>query len=384
MIQFLETHFPLNAPIPTIPPDLLDGEVPGNDLILLPFDLGDFILGKKGNDTIAGSLGDDTIRSGPGGDLVYGGDPPRLLGVNLEETFTLPLPIPGPFPLDDGNDRIFAGAGNDTVYGGSGADTIRGGIGNDIIMGGSPGLKFPIPLFGHELPTDLGPRPPLIDDLGDELRSGAGNDTVTGGSGADTVFGGAGDDSVMGGIGADGLNGNTGNDTIDGGTGDDTIRGGFGNDVLTGGLGDDHVIGGQGDDTLTGVDASTENPGQLARDTFTGGLGQDRFILGDANTIFYDDSQVQFIQPPPANEPPPSYGLITDFQLGLDVIQLNGSVSYALRAVELSGDAFGLGIYFDADRQEVTGAEQLIGIIQSDDDLTGLTRQTSDSITELR
>ena len=150
------------------------------------------------------------------------------------------------------------------------------------------------------------------------------------------------------------------------------------------GAGNDQIIAGQGSDILIGVDTTSDTPGQLERDTFVGGSGGDRFVFGDINNVYYDDSQVRFIQAPPANEPPPSYGLITDFELEQDVIQLNSSVDYELREIDLSGDAFGLGIFFDADQQTETGAEQLIGIIQSDDDLSELTFHASGPVTELR
>lgn len=381
--------FPLVAPRPIDPIQPIINGSAIEDLILRPFDIGDSILGGQGNDTIAGSLGNDTIRSGSGNDLVYGGDPPQILGIKPDPVITRSvsddgptLPTPIPFPLDDGNDRIFAGSGDDTVYGGSGADTVRGGSGNDLIIGNGPGLTFPIRPIKNQPDQIL--RPPQIDDLGDDLRGGAGNDKISGASGADTVLGGGGDDFVNGGIGNDLLNGNTGSDKIDGGAGNDTVNGGGGDDKLIGGFGNDKVRGGRGNDILTGASSASANPGQLERDTFMGGAGGDRFILGDAKRVYYDDSQVRFVQASPADQPPPSYGLITDFQLGQDVIQLNGSEKYELREVKLSEAAFGLGIYFDADRQGDNGPEQLIGIIQSDDDLTKLTMRPGEGITELR
>ena len=359
-----------------------------DDLTLIPQDLGDLIRGGNGNDTIAGGQGDDTIRSGPGDDLIYGGDffngsviTPVDIATDLETIDRPPIDdIPFP-PVNDGDDLIFAGSGNDIIYGGSGSDTVRGGLGDDVIVGNAPLSRVtPLPLDpGLELPLI-----PFIDDLGDELRGGGGDDTISGASGADTIIGGTGDDSIDGGIGADSLKGNAGQDKIDASAGNDTVRGGIGDDQLSGGAGNDQIIAGQGSDILIGVDTTSDAPGQLERDTFVGGRGNDRFVLGDVNNVYYDDSQVRFIQAPPANEPPPSYGLITDFELDQDVIQLNSSVDYELREIDLSGDAFGLGIFFDADRQTETGAEQLIGIIQSDDDLSELTFHASGPVTELR
>jgi Ca2+-binding RTX toxin-like protein len=73
-------------------------------------------------------------------------------------------------------------------------------------------------------------------------------------------------------------------------------------------------------DVLTG---STSNAvGKI--DILTGGVGADLFVLGDANTVFYDDRNS-------ATAGRSDYALITDFNKsndfkGLeDVIQLNGT-----------------------------------------------------------
>ena len=370
--------FPLTRPDPI---DFPTPQTP-DEAILIPIDLGDLISGGQGNDTIAGGLGDDTIRGGSDNDLIYGGDAPHGVGI-IPFDVVPQAPIPIPFPANDGNDLIFAGSGDDTVYGGSGADTIRGGSGNDLIIGGNQGLAIPL-LPPQGVPTlDTPTFLPEINDLGDELRGGRGDDSIRGGSGSDTISGGTGDDEITGGIGADAVKGNAGNDSLNGGIGDDTIRGGIGDDEIIGGTGNDEIIGGSGKDILVGVDANSKKPGQQERDTFTGGSGADRFILGDETSVFYDDSDVPPTKPPIENLPLPSFGLITDFQLGLDVIQLNGAESYKLQKVDLSGDAFGIGIYFDPNQQGNADSAQLIGIIQSDDNLEALTFQTVGSIIEL-
>ncbi|MBI4780655.1 MAG: hypothetical protein HY785_04965 [Oscillatoriophycideae cyanobacterium NC_groundwater_1537_Pr4_S-0.65um_50_18] len=82
------------------------------------------------------------------------------------------------------------------------------------------------------------------------------------------------------------INGQGGDDVLTGLGGNDTLRGGDGNDRLWGSAGDDVLIGGLGADTLTGE---------------TGG---DRFVLA----------------------PDSGTDVISDFQLGIDRIQLSGGL----------------------------------------------------------
>lgn len=86
------------------------------------------------------------------------------------------------------------------------------------------------------------------------------NDDIRGGAGADTLFGQAGDDTIRGG---------DGNDTITGGAGADTLLGNDGSDTFLGGTAGDNVIGGEDGDgsdidildlTGSGVDFITYDP----------------------------------------------------------------------------------------------------------------------------
>ncbi|EGJ32830.1 MULTISPECIES: calcium-binding protein [Moorena] len=217
----------------------------------------------------------------------------------------------------------------------------------------------------------------------DVLIGNRGDDTLNGGDDSDLLFGGRGHDSLNGGGHDDFLFGNQGDDILDGDTGNDRLFGGSGNDNLMGSFGKDTLNGGSGDDTLVGVDIFDEQPGQLERDTLTGGSGKDTFVLGDTQTVYYDDSQVRFIIQPPPTEPPPSYALITDFEPGKDVIQLKGAIEYTLEDVELLNGVSGLGIFFDADGFDGNGSEQLIGIIQSEESLDGLQINIGRAITTI-
>jgi uncharacterized protein with PIN domain len=198
-----------------------------------------------------------------------------------------------------------------------------------------------------------------------------GNDTLTGTASADSLFGLGGNDSLLGlggndslfsGTGNDRLFGGTGNDRLFGGNSDDTLRGDEGNDSLDGGTGSDRLFGGSGSDTLTG---STSNAiGEI--DILTGGLDTDLFVLGDANTVFYDDRNI-------ATAGRGDYALITDFTKsdfsnGIeDVIQLNGTKEDYVLAASPTGLPSGIAIY----RNKPTGElDELIGIVQGSTNLS--------------
>ena len=81
-------------------------------------------------------------------------------------------------------------------------------------------------------------------EVGTNLNSGNGKDSLSGTPG---------DDNLNGGNGKDTLNGGAGNDTLVGGNGADNLTGGLGDDILTGGKsGDIFILAvGEGTDTIT-------------------------------------------------------------------------------------------------------------------------------------
>ncbi|NEQ50852.1 MAG: hypothetical protein F6K11_12075 [Leptolyngbya sp. SIO3F4] len=85
-----------------------------------------------------------------------------------------------------------------------------------------------------------------------------------------------------------------------------------GNDVLIGNVGNDTLYGELGDDVLNGT--SAQAAGAYEVDILIGGHGVDRFILGDVNQAYYlaDDRL--------------DYALIKDFTVGIDILQLHGSI----------------------------------------------------------
>lgn len=92
-------------------------------------------------------------------------------------------------------------------------------------------------LFGRRGNMTIG-----ADTLIENLRTGAGADTITGNSAANTIDAGAGHDLISGAAGNDTISGGAGNDTISGGEGNDTLTGGDGNDRMTGGAGADRFV----------------------------------------------------------------------------------------------------------------------------------------------
>ncbi|MDR5617492.1 M10 family metallopeptidase C-terminal domain-containing protein [Arsenophonus sp.] len=142
---------------------------------------------------------------------------------------------------------------------------INGSEGNNIIKGG-PGFDW---LYGRE-----------------------GNDKIYGEEGDDFISGDEGDDKLYGNDGHDDILGAEGDDIIEGGNGPDSLYGGSGNDKIDGGDGDDRIIGGPGADKLTG------------------GIGKDLFSYNSVN-----DSTAE------------SPDRITDFQSGIDIINLYGVIT---------------------------------------------------------
>ena len=91
--------------------------------------------------------------------------------------------------------------------------------------------------------------------------------------------------------------------------------------TLWGTTNSDTITGGEGNDKLSGVLASSTSAAALGRrqmDVLTGGLGADIFVLGDARGVFYDDRSN-------GNLGAADYARITDFQTGIDKLQLRNA-----------------------------------------------------------
>jgi Ca2+-binding RTX toxin-like protein len=262
----------------------------GNDSLIGEANEANLLRGGTGNDTLEGLSGADTLDGGDGDDLIRG---------------------------DQGSDVLEGGAGYDMLdYSGSaGAVTVR--LWNNTASGGTADGDI---ISGFEAVTGGVASDFLVGNdsaIGNLLRGGVGDDTLTGLDGADTLDGGAGFDmldysqsvgavtvrlwnntasggdaagdvisgfeAVVGGAGSDFLIGNdaignllrggAGNDTLSGLNGNDTLYGGNNDDQLSGGNDDDQLFGGAGNDTLDGGNGN---------DTMGGGIGADEFVFNGA------------------------------------------------------------------------------------------------------
>ncbi len=185
---------------------------------------------------------------------------------------------------NDGANLIQGRGDDDTITGGGGDDTLGGGAGNDSIEAG---------------------------DSNDFANGGAGNDTVLGDEGNDTLRGGSGNDRILGGEDNDNIAGGLGNDTLLGEDGDDMMFGQGGADAFNGGEGEDYIHGGAGGDTLSGANGD---------DTLVGGGGSDQLTGGNGADVFEFQSFAQ------SRATGGQFDIITDFQIGSDLIDLTALV----------------------------------------------------------
>jgi Ca2+-binding RTX toxin-like protein len=185
----------------------------------------------------------------------------------------------------DINELLSGTADSDAITGNLGRDTLQGLGGDDVLMSGrTPDDEY---------------APERIDNFGDELDGGAGNDLIFGATGHDTVYGGEGLDSIYSGSGNDTVYGDAGSDEVYGGSGNDRLYGGEDDDFLIGERGNDRSEGGNGHDRLSdesGTDSlyggdgddwlSTVNNNyalDLGLDWLDGGAGNDELESGDGN-----------------------------------------------------------------------------------------------------
>ena len=265
----------------------------------------DFIEGGDGDDLILGGVGADTLDGGAGDDYIFGSavgfvsrptstdfTPPVADGAELARGFSWVVFTPpggdssgnGDFevvganifpgiPASDGGSHIEntgnvidGGAGNDHIASGTGADIVHGGKDNDIIEG----------MDGADI---------LFGDAGDDKLWGDGSQDKT--SGEFTPLDVHGNDILSGGDGDDLLVGQGGDDTLYGGTGEDVLDGDSSDLTSTPASihGSDYLDGGDDDDTLTGGGRD---------DTLFGGAGNDH-LWGDAGAV--DSSSKSYLQP---------------------------------------------------------------------------------------
>lgn len=285
------------------------------------------IFGLNGNDSLTGGSLADTIYGGDDNDSLFGLDGDDVLNGGTGDDF---------FDGGSGNDYAFGDIGDDTLFGGSGDDFFDGGAGDDVANYSSFASSITLRPTGTILKRSGGTDQLFqvetiianarvsnntIDastvasraSINVNLGSSTNNLRVVGGpvltftvTNFDHVSGTNQNDSIAGDNQANRLSGNGGRDTINGGLGNDTLNGGLGNDSLN---------GGSNDDFLSGVNSASVSPGTNEIDTLTGASGVDRFILGDSFNAYYLTSS-------PAPFGVNDYARITDFQAGVDDLQL--------------------------------------------------------------
>jgi Ca2+-binding RTX toxin-like protein len=249
------------------------------------FEQGHALTGLDGADHIwLGEFGGSGWAIGMGGDdyfegmrnvpnLIIGDHPPSLLGPAGNDT------IEGGENLRPYSAPGFTREGEHIE--GIGDDILHGGAGDDAIYADRIAL----------LEQTLDPTTPALDQKGDWITGGQGDDRIFGSAAHDVLFGGGGADEIHGGAGNDVLDGDDnyfnwgdawwevdagffgvsffpvtsvreswfeyykefgGDDVLDGGAGDDLIFGMLGNDTLIGGSGNDRLEGWEGNDQLFG------------------------------------------------------------------------------------------------------------------------------------
>ena len=168
-----------------------------------------------------------------------------------------------------GNDALKGVDGDDTLRGEGGDDAVFGGAGDDLLDGGE----------GTDRLDYSSATTPVIVNLADSTMSGGPDVGIDTFSGFENVRGGAGNDTLIGDAVANVLEGAAGDDVLSGGAGNDTLRGDIGNDVIAGGAGNDVLEAGAGIDTLDYSGATSAVAVNLATSTMSGGadVGIDAF-----------------------------------------------------------------------------------------------------------
>ncbi|WGM48741.1 hypothetical protein KOAAANKH_03648 [Brevundimonas sp. NIBR10] len=151
-------------------------------------------------------------------------------------------------------------------------------------------------------------RAPYIDPARIYSAGTEGADTL---SGLTLAMGMGGDDVISAGATSSVLGGGIGNDRLTGSARDDILRGNDGADLLVGGAGSDQLFGGLGTDRIQGG---------LGADTLWGGVGSSAPVT-DPYAIPRDEADV-FVFTSAADSNADGYDIISDFQEGLDTIDL--------------------------------------------------------------
>ena len=316
----------------------------------------DVLRGGNGNDLLYGLGGDDNLSAEPNAisaDTFDGGNgndtltyAARTNGVVLSPNTTNGSGETGEGDtIVDTIEIMYGGNGNDTLQSSSNANNFRylyGGPGNDIFMqqnaaavdshdvvsggAGNDTVDYTVRTINVAVSLDGNPNdgsPSEADNIGidvENIRTGAGNDTLVGDANNNIFFAGAGNNNISGGAGDDtfqqGSDPNIGNDTMSGGAGTDTVDYGSRTQAITAvmdgttlsgdltnsegdkiGADIENLNSGSGADTITGNPNNNYIQTQGGNDSITslagddicdGGAGTDAIDCGLGNDLAID------------------------------------------------------------------------------------------------
>ena len=178
------------------------------DDTLIGHDGSDTLLGQAGNDQLVGGVGEDVLFGGAGDDVMVGDDGNDMLIGGAGSDMILGGSGDDTIMGEDGADLIFAGAGRDVINAGAGGDTIHAAVGDgdDVISGGDGSDTLDLSALTMAAVVDLG-----TSGVGTAQSSQSGSDTL---QGIENVKGGAGNDTIYASTAANALEGGSGLDTF--------------------------------------------------------------------------------------------------------------------------------------------------------------------------
>ncbi|THV12708.1 calcium-binding protein [Rhizobium rhizophilum] len=280
--------------------NIIDGG--SGDDTLFGYGGNDVIIGGAGADSLMGGEGDDEIHAdaddvwfsgGAGTDtLFYHGEDNRDLSLEQGEFENIRAGTGSNIVWgtdqdnvmlgEGGDDTLFGYGGNDLIIGGEGADSLMGGDGNDEIhadaedtwFSGGDGIDTLVYTGSNNFQYAL------AQGSFENVRAGAGDNTIWGTSaanvidgeaGADTLFGDEGDDTLIGGAGADELSGGLGDDVF-------VFRANFGQDTVV-----DFQAGASSEDVIEFQNALFSNFAEVL--AASNQVGSDTLITYDVDNV---------------------------------------------------------------------------------------------------
>jgi hypothetical protein len=322
----------------------------GNPVVLTDNGAGHaLIVGNAGNDSIVGFSDGDTLVGGSGNSIIWCAD-----SGSIDTIVT--SPADARITTSTGNRSIvFLGAadnqvtlnGQDSVVCGAGngaADTITA-TGSDTVFGPGEGQLTLTDGTGRDLVVASAGTVRVIGGTGNggvlwcgaaslaEYTGGAGSEVVVGGSGLLSVQGGAGAITVFGGSGATQIRGAAGRSQFVLGSGNATVVAAAGNDVWLAGAANDSLVASGGNILLWAAGATGNSVFQAGSGptTIHGGLGADTFLGGGGGATITGGGGADVYSF--TNGLAGGAVQITDFNTGVDQIDLHGYGSYSATVV---------------------------------------------------